>query len=525
MKRSVSILSAVIASLSLIDLGAAARAVSSDRPAAIVTFPHVVVDSANGVDTFLQLANADDSNPVDLQCFLEDTNGHCSDDNSVCDQQADCAPAICVPGWQVSDFTIRLTEKQPFGWHASAGASSLPLPANSGAIPPVQENPFRGLLRCIVVDASGAPTDSNVLLGAATVERYRAGIEIDAARYNPIGLQAIPGANNGDGELVLGTEYESCPAVLTANYFFDFAIDPMTHSSEILSDLILVPCSGDFFFQQPGSRIVQFFVRNEFEQQFSTSRAIAARHDGRISLIDTSMPDRSIFSAGVAGTLTGQTRFNSFGGGIVGMAVEKHAAIGQPAGTSSSAAFNLHSQGVLSNPEVMLVGKPPICRFLPVGNCRTAGKSSLAIRDRASANGDDLTWRLRNVQSTDESDLGTPLSTTEYGLCIYDGATSALLLSADVPASPAKWRPLSNGVRYKDPGAAEGGISRIIVRTSTRDRARVLVDAEGSSLALPALPLQVPFKVQLVNSVGTCWEADYQASDVLDNSSERFKAR
>jgi hypothetical protein len=270
---------------------------------------------------------------------------------------------------------------------------------------------------------------------------------------------------------------------------------------------------------------VQFFVRNEFEQQFSTSRAIMARHDGQISLIDTSIPDRSIFSAGVAGTLSGQTRFNSFGGGIVAMAVEKHQAVGQPTGTSSAAAFNLHSQGALSDPEVMLVGKPPICRFVPIGGCRTAGNSSLLIRDRASADGDQLTWRLRSVQATDALDLGDPLATTEYGLCVYDGATNALLLSADVPASPSKWRPLSDGMRYKDRDATEDGISRIIVRTSTRDRARVIVDAEGSNLALPALPLQVPLKVQLVNSVGRCWEADYQAADVIDNSSERFKAR
>ncbi len=525
MKSSLGIGSVVLLSLSIVALPPAVQGVTSDRPAAIVTFPHVVVDSANGVDTFLQLANADFSNPVDLQCFLEDTNSHCSDDNSVCDTAADCASAMCEPGWQVSDFTIRLTGGQPFGWQASAGAASLPHPSNLGSIPPVQEDPFRGLLRCIVVDATGTPLDSNVLKGAATVERYQSGVALDAARYNPIGLQAIPGANNGDNELVLGTEYESCPATVLVNHFSDFATDPMTHSSEILTDLILAPCSGDFFFQQPGAAVVQFLVYNEFEQRFSTSRALSARHDGQLSLIDSAIPSRSIFSAGVLGTLSSQTRLNSFGAGVVGVAVERHLAIGQPAGTSAAAAFNLHSQGQRTEPAVLLIGQPPICRFQPVTGCRTVGKSSLLIHDRAAADGDQLTWRLRSVQATDASDLGDPLATTEYGLCIYDGATDALLMSADVPASPSKWELLANGLRYQDTGATEDGIARIILRTSSKDRARVLVDAEGSNLARPALPLQTPLKVQLVNSVGKCWEADYQGADVLDNSAERFKAR
>ena len=92
--------------------------------------------------------------------------------------------------WQVVDFTVRLTERQPIGWHASEGLLALPLPANQGLIPPAAEDPFSGLLRCIAVDEQGAPTDLDALHGVAKVERYKAGPspEIYAARYNAVGI-------------------------------------------------------------------------------------------------------------------------------------------------------------------------------------------------------------------------------------------------------------------------------------------------------------------------------------------------
>jgi hypothetical protein len=49
---------------------------------------------------------------------------------------------------------------------------------------------------------------------------------------------------------------------------------------------------------------------------------------------------------------------------------------------------------------------------------------------------------------------------------------------------------------------------------------------KGAALRLPALPLTLPARVQLVVREGTsldCWEATY--SDELVNESERFKAK
>jgi hypothetical protein len=209
----------LLMSLGISSVSATALAISSDQPAAIVTYPQVVVDTADGVDTFLQIANRDSGAAVDAKCFLENHNRHCDDSGNVCLDDIDCPSSFCRRDFAVDEFNIRLTARQPFGWQASVGATTLPHPDNEGSIPAVPEEPFRGSLRCVTTDENGAPVDRNVLKGTATIERFETGaqVELDAARYNAIGFQAIPGANNGDNELFLGgpqAEYEGCPATV-----------------------------------------------------------------------------------------------------------------------------------------------------------------------------------------------------------------------------------------------------------------------------------------------------------------------
>jgi hypothetical protein len=290
----------------------------------------------------------------------------------------------------------------------------------------------------------------------------------------------------------------------------------------VFTDLIVVPCSRDLFRQEAGGSIAQFFVYNEFEQRFSTTRAVAVRLDGQLSLIDTINTERSIFSAGVAGTLTGQTLMSPSGGtGLLAVAVERH--LGVPGGTVASAAFNLHSQGQLSGGDLLLVGKPPLCRSAPFSGCRTARATSLFFRKKNRR--EKLAWNFRKGQATSTEEFGTPASTTDFGLCIYVG-NPATLYSAEIPASATKWAALRNGQRYEDRTASEGGIERITLRASTRDRSRVMVDGRGDNLDLPGLPLQLPVKVQLANSeTGVCWEAEYGPEDVVKNVAEKFRAR
>jgi hypothetical protein len=300
---------------------------------------------------------------------------------------------ICRPDWNETDFRIRLTPRQPLGWLASQGLSGFdPFPpktfgtfpidgvtncglsggspgtpgptctsSNVGsAIPPVPESPFNGSLRCIAVDDDNVPVDRNVLKGEQTIGVLAEDFDvIQVAKDNAIGIQAIPGQVNDDNILVLGgdgAEYNGCPNVLILNHFFDFALNPAVPPDypsgpyPIFTVLTLVPCSQDFLRQIPGAAVVQYLIYNEFEQRFSTSKPFDCKFISVISNIDTTQNERSVFSAGVAGTLTGQTRITSVepGSGILGDAIEIH-------DTAAIDSFNLHYQGDRSTSDLIIL--------------------------------------------------------------------------------------------------------------------------------------------------------------------------
>jgi hypothetical protein len=322
----------------------------------------------------------------------------CTDDPGVC-----TGLSFCVPGWLEVDFRIHLTKLQPIEWKASEGLADtprcdggayngqlcrlnepsdcpggtckgLPLPtsvcqlnqfrscgkdddcsrvnggpggpctqSNRGTrIPPVPETPFVGELRCIVVDANGNPQPDNVLKGEAISVSSQPS-DLDVSGYNAIGFQAVGGAIDPK-ELVLGPggAYNGCPNYLILNHFFDEAYNPVPGSDAVIyTELTLVPCSVDYLRQIPGAAVVQYLVFNEFEQRFSTSKTVRCFDETVLCNIDTPQCSRSIFNVSVAGTLTGQTRMQPIGNGLIGVAREFY--LGDV--YERTAAFNLHMQG------------------------------------------------------------------------------------------------------------------------------------------------------------------------------------
>jgi len=374
--------------------------VASDQAAAILVFPKIVVDTSNPpntqrgpIDTLIRVSNTSD-NPVSMYCFYVNANGHCHNSGTICDPYDRSAPNtcgdtdVCEAGWHESDFVVHLSPRQPIAWLASAGAAPCSESASglpcfplvvSGQPPnrvqPVPEDPFIGELKCLAVDVNVVPVESNVLKGEAQITRSQkaaAGVTdvLDVETYNAIGIPAIPGTNNGDATLVLGggvcvggpsaganctsaaacpggrcsAEYSGCPNILVMDHFFDGARDPVSQKI-VTTKLTLVPCSEDFEKQQQVPVTIQFLVFNEFEQRFSTSNSVNCFREFRISDIDRAGQDRSIFSAAVNGTLTGQTRLRgvvgdnpSYGYTLLGVVEEFRNGGG-------TAAFNLHFQG------------------------------------------------------------------------------------------------------------------------------------------------------------------------------------
>ncbi|MBI3784660.1 MAG: hypothetical protein HY270_14805 [Deltaproteobacteria bacterium] len=385
---------AVVAAVAM---ASSAQAIStSDRPAAIQVWPKVVVDSAGRftqgvpVNTLITLSNTDHRGEKRAHCFYTNANGHCANNSAqVCRSATDCTASECTPGWAEMDFDVYLTLEQPLGWYASDGLSRGAFPkegpffcnapltqvpcttdavcgglgcnvgqSNLGSgIPPVPEDPFIGTLTCIqfTIGSQSSPdqtVDRNRLYGEATILQGgpvigAAPLPVDVAKYNAVGFRG-QGVNFDPTNTFqlggAGAEYDGCASTLILSHLFDGAIDPISNTRPASTDLTLVPCGNNFSSQIPGRTTAQFLVFNEFEQRFSTSRSIDCLFDGAISTIDTRNTARSIFSAGVAGTISGQTRIRGVGGNATGYGLIGTAQLSL--GSGSSAAYNLHQQGV-----------------------------------------------------------------------------------------------------------------------------------------------------------------------------------
>lgn len=385
----------------------AARALStSDRPASILVWPKIIVDTAGTftggapVNTLITLSNTDSANPKQAHCFLVNANGHCASDAArVCRTAADCVTGAtrseCIPGWNEIDFDVNMTFEQPLAWYASSGLQrgqfplegpffcNAPLntvPCNNDGIcsgfgcnmtqnnlgsgvPPVPEDPFYGSLTCIQFTGGNpsVPDESltrNRLKGEAAIITNdaipTASVSgVDVQKYNATGLLAN-GLGTSDNVLQIGgdtgAEYDPCPSTLILNHLFDGANDPISSATNqtVHTDLTLVPCGNNFAAQAPGVVTAQFLVFNEFEQRFSTSRTIDCFYESLISNIDTRNGARSIFGTGVAGTIAGQTRIRGVGSAPTGrglLGVARVLVTNSVTGVDAGAAYNLHQQG------------------------------------------------------------------------------------------------------------------------------------------------------------------------------------
>ena len=343
--KKLSLLGVAAACCWLVSAPAAQAETYSDTGAAVLIWPNIYV--SDNADTVIQITNQADV-PSAAHCFYVNANNRCTNTGLACETSSDCLEdgffGACVPGWIEINFDVVLTRDQPIAWSAAEGLSNsdLPCPGGIGSkcsgnggtrVPPVGEVPFVGELKCIQSDPitrlpyacndAQANPCRNDLEGSATVTWVQDD-QIDPERYNAVGLRTA-GQNNGDNNLVIGgpqaqAEYQPCSEVLVFNHLFDGAIDPVSGIYEANSDLQLVPCTQDFLTQAVPSVTAQFLVYNEFEQRFSTSRQVRCLLNSPISLIDTTQPTRSIFSAAVAGTVAGQTRITGVGGGLIGSA-------------------------------------------------------------------------------------------------------------------------------------------------------------------------------------------------------------
>jgi cysteine-rich repeat protein len=181
---------------------------------------------------------------------------------------------------------------------------------------------------------------------------------------------------------------------------------------------------------------------------------------------------------------------------------------------------------------------PPVCGLAPRADCRkptAAGKASILLKDRIPDKGDLLNWKWTKGAATLKADFGSPLTTTNYTLCVYDyqGGIPRLRLRANIPAggmcnaaSPRPcWKEVTRGFKYADKDATPDGIVKFALKEGLTGGAAITLQGKGSPLDMPTLPLdQTPKIVAQIksNTTGVCWDANYSAP-ALKNEQAQFR--
>jgi cysteine-rich repeat protein len=184
-------------------------------------------------------------------------------------------------------------------------------------------------------------------------------------------------------------------------------------------------------------------------------------------------------------------------------------------------------------------GCSAICQLEPCGaaprsGCRlpaVAKKSSLALTDKVPDAGDKLQWKWSKGTVSPLADFGDPTTTSDYQLCIYDGAPGPRV-SAHVPAGgmcagKPCWSAKPTGFAYKNKALTPDGISQITLKAGLASGvAKIAVKGQGTDLPMPALlPIAAPVRVQLINRENdVCWEAVYSALTKHDAVQLKAKA-
>jgi len=172
-------------------------------------------------------------------------------------------------------------------------------------------------------------------------------------------------------------------------------------------------------------------------------------------------------------------------------------------------------------------GPPVACGAAPRTDCRApveSGGSVLLLEHATNDRKDHLVWKWTHGALTTRAEFGEPFAAggTSYALCLYDhaGGAAHLQLAAKAPAGESCdldhphpcWRATHDGARYLDKDLTPDGIRRIRLKEGLPGKARISVTGRGPNLALPDPgSLAEPVTVQLVNSLGTCWEGTFIA--------------
>ncbi|MEB2283867.1 MAG: hypothetical protein B6D46_11390 [Polyangiaceae bacterium UTPRO1] len=168
------------------------------------------------------------------------------------------------------------------------------------------------------------------------------------------------------------------------------------------------------------------------------------------------------------------------------------------------------------------------CTVGPLPNCRppfVPGKASIQLAKKGGVK-DTIKWKWLKGERTTFADLGTPLSTTNYQVCIYD--PSGLRFEITYPAGGTCagkpcWKATgSKGYQYKDKELTPDGGYQLKLKEGGLAKAQIQLTARGAALGMPPdlTSIGQPLTVQIQNSDGLCWQAVYSGPPTTQSSTK-----
>jgi hypothetical protein len=162
-------------------------------------------------------------------------------------------------------------------------------------------------------------------------------------------------------------------------------------------------------------------------------------------------------------------------------------------------------------------GPSPLCPPSPA-DCRTpitSGKSTITMRNKSPDTGDQIAWRWTKGPVTPKSDFGSPTTTDDYALCIYDGGapiTSAVAAGGEFCVNKPCWTERPTGFGYANRLTSSTGARTLMLKQGLVDgRSSITFVGKGVKLSMPELDeVTGPVTVQLHRSGGgPCFGATF----------------
>ena len=163
----------------------------------------------------------------------------------------------------------------------------------------------------------------------------------------------------------------------------------------------------------------------------------------------------------------------------------------------------------------------------PSVTCVTPTRAVLRYKDKSPDKGDKVVFVWKGGPAL-VSNMGDPLTTTAYELCVYDA--TGVQLAMNVPPGTG-WKLLGKpsnmkGYKFKDKTLANDGVKLVLVKGSSLDKGKAKVVAKKENVPDTAtLPFVFPVTAQIYADGGMCWQAEFQSVHTKRNEIDKFVAK